>query len=143
MNERQLSSLKEDWLAGNAVVAFAGVLLIAQAWKLSDGVYDLPLNQSIPAFHDAAYFAIGTFLFLSSVTLALASLVRPIRSRIFRASRHFSTLIGLLTWVAFIISWLGAIVELPHDQWWSTTLFFTGFTFVLFLGYRFLRTAFQ
>lgn len=50
MNERRLSALKEDWLAGNAVVAFVGVLLTAQSWNLSDGVYELPFNVIIPAF---------------------------------------------------------------------------------------------
>ena len=143
MDERRLSALKEDWLAGNAVVAFVGVLLTAQSWNLSDGVYELPFNVTIPVFHDAVYFALGTFLFASSFALALASLVRPLRSRAIRASRPSSALMGLLIWVAFIVSWLGATVELPFDKWWSMVLFFSGFTFFLFLGYRLLRAAFQ
>ena len=116
MNERRLSALKEDWLAGNAVVAFVGVLLTAQSWNLSDGVYELPFNVTIPVFHDAVYLALGTFLFASSFALALASLVRPLRSRAIRASRPFSALMGLLIWVAFIVSWLGATAELPFDM---------------------------
>ena len=143
MNERRLSALKEDWLAGNAVVAFVGVLLTAQSWNLSDGVYELPFNVTIPAFHDAVYLALGTFLFVSSFALALASQVRPLRSRAIRASGPFSVLMGLLIWVAFIASWLGATTELPVDQSWSMVLFIGGFTFFLFLGYRLLRAAFQ
>ena len=143
MNERRLSALKEDWLAGNAVVAFVGVLLTAQSWNLSDGVYELPFNVTIPAFHDTVYLALGTFLFVSSFALALASRVRPLRCRAFRASMPFSVLMGLLIWVAFIVSWLGATDELPGDQWWSMVLFIGGITFFLFLGYRLLRAAFQ
>ena len=137
------SALKEDWLAGNAVVAFVGVLLTAQSWSLSDGVYELPFNVTIPAFHDAIYLAVGAFLFVSSFALALASQVRPLRCRSIRASRPFSVLMGLLIWVAFIASWLGATAELPVDQWWSMVLFIGGFTFFLFLGYRLNRAAFQ
>lgn len=143
MNEQRLSSLKEDWLAGNAVVAFVGVLLTAQSWNLSNGVYELPFNVTIPAFHDAVYLAIGAFLFVSSFALALASQVRRLRCCAIRASKPFSVLMGLLIWVAFIASWLGATAELPFDQWWSMVLYFGGFTFFLFLGYRLIRAAFQ
>ena len=128
------------------MVAFVGVLLTAQSWNLSDGVYELPFNVTISVFHDAVYLALGTFLFASSFALALASLMRPLRSRAIRAiraSRPFSALMGLLIWVAFIVSWLGATAELPFDKWWSMVLFFSGFTFFLFLGYRLLRAAFQ
>ncbi len=130
-------------LAGNAVVAFVGVLLTAQSWSISDGVYELPFNVTIPAFHDAVYVAIGAFLFISSFALALASQVRPLRCRAIRASWPFKVLMGLLIWVAFIASWLGATAELPFDQWWSMVLFFGGFTFFLFLGYRLVRAGFQ
>ena len=143
MSERQLSDLKEDWLAGNAVVAFVGALLTAQSWILSDGFYELPFDLTIPAFHGSVYLALGTFLFLSSFTFALASVVRPLQSRVFRASRPFSTLMALLIWTAFIVSWLGATAELPFDLWWSVVLFFGGFAFFLFLGYRLLVVGFR
>ncbi len=135
-------ALKEDWLAGNAVVAFVGVLLTAQSWNLSDGVYELPFNVTIPAFHDAVYLALGAFLFISSFALALASQVRALRSRAIRASRPASVLMGFLIWVAFIVSWLGATAELPFDQWWSMVLFIGGFTFLLFLSYRMFRAGY-
>ena len=137
------SVLKEDWLAGNAVVAFVGVLLTAQSWNLSDGVYELPFNVTIPAFHDAVYLALGAFLFVSSFALALASVLPSLRSLAIRASSPLSTLMALLIWTAFIASWLGAIAELPFDQWWSVALFFGGFAFFLFLGYRFTRAGVQ
>ena len=143
LNERRHSALKEDWLAGNAVVAFVGVLLIAQSWNLSDGVYKLPFNVTIPAFHDAVYLAFGALLFASSFALALASQMPRLRHRVISASKPFSVLMGLLIWVAFIVSWLGAIAELPFNRWWSMVLYFGGFTFFLFLGYRLIRTWFQ
>ena len=103
----------------------------------------LTSNLTIPALHETVYLALGTFLIVSSFALAIASVVRPLRSRAIRASKPFSTLLALLIWVAFILSWLGAMVELAFDQWWSAVLFFGGFAFFLFLGYRLLRAALQ
>ena len=78
MNERRLSFLKEDWLAGNAVVAFWGVLLTAQFWNLSYGVYELPFNVTIPTVHGAGHLTLAAFLFVLSFVLALASQVRSL-----------------------------------------------------------------
>ena len=147
MGERRLSSLEEDWLAGNAVVAFVGALLIAQSWNLSDGVYELPFNVTIPAFHDAVYLALGALLFVSSFALALTSQVRSLRSRAIRASvsTPFPVFMGFLIWVAFIVSWLGATAELlgDGDRWLLVVMYLGGFTFFLFLGYRMFRAAYQ
>ena len=137
------AQMKEDWLASSAAVAFVGVLLMAQSWKLSNGVYELPFNVTIPAFHDLVYFAIATFLFVSSFVLALASIVRPLRRWAICTIRPFSPLLALLMWVAYTVSWLEAISKLPTDQWWWPILFFGGFAFFLFLGYRLQRAAFQ
>ena len=94
MNERRLSFLKEDWLAGSAVVAFWGVLLTAQFWNLSEGVYELPFNVTIPTVHGSGYLTLAAFLFVLSFVLALASQVRSLRSRGIHASRPFSVLMG-------------------------------------------------
>ena len=72
--------IPKDWLAGNAVVAFVGALLMAQSWKPSDGVYELPIiNLTIPASHETVYLALGTFLFVSSFALSAVtpSVVAP------------------------------------------------------------------
>ena len=79
----------------------------------------------------------------AAVALALASIVRPLRCRAIRANRPFSVLIGLLIWIAFIASLLGATAELLVDQWWSMVLFVGGLAFLLFPGYRPMRAAFQ
>ena len=71
MNKQHLSALKEDSLAGNAVVAFMSALLLAGSWEPSGGVYELPFNLTISVLHDVVYFAIAAFLFVSSFALTL------------------------------------------------------------------------
>ena len=140
MNKQRLSALEEDSLAGNAVVAFVGALLWAQSWKPSDGVYEFPfIRLTIPAFHDVVYVAIGTLLLLLSLALAGASVVPPLRSRAIRASRPLSGLLASFVWIAFTLGWLGALAELPSNRWWTAVLFFVGYAFVIFLGYRLSR----
>ena len=62
--------LKKDWLAGNAVIAFLGALMLAQTWRPTGGVIQLPLNITVPAFPDPMSFTIAAVLFLSSFLLA-------------------------------------------------------------------------
>ena len=143
MNKQKLLALKEDSLAGNAVVAFMSALLLAGSWEPSGGVYELPFNLTIPVLHDAVFFAIAAFLFVSSFVLALASIVRRLRCRAVRAIRPFSPFLAFFVWVAFIMGWLEVVSELPTDQWWSLVLFFGGFPFFLFLFWRMLRAMHQ
>ena len=42
------SDLKKDWLPGNSVVALGGALLLAQSWRLSGGIVELPFGRTIP-----------------------------------------------------------------------------------------------
>ena len=143
MNKRQLSALKEESLASSAAVAFIGALLLAQSWEPSGGIYELPFNLTIPVLHDAVYFAIAAFLFVSSFVLALASVVRPLRRWVLCTISLFSTLLAFFVWVAFLASWAEATSKLPSDQWSSGILFLGGFVFFLFLGYRIPRAAYQ
>ena len=123
MNNRQLSRLKEDWLAGNAVVAFVGALLLAQSTQLSDAAYRLPFNVTIPSLSDVAVYCLVAFLIVLSVILALASIIRPIQGWALNLNRAFSGPLSLLIWGAFILSWLEAFSNLPRDLWWSQLLF--------------------
>lgn len=143
MTDARMPDMKEDWLAGNAAIAFVGVLLVAQSYKLSDGVYELPFNVTVLAFHDYVYLSVASFLFVSSVVLAVASTVPALRCQIVSVSRPFQPLLGFLVWVAYTVSWLEAISNLPADQWWRPVLVFVGFAFFLFLGFRLIRTVFQ
>ena len=145
MNDAHQSQLKEESLASSAAVAFIGALLLAQSWEPSGGVgvYELPFNLTIPVLHDAVYFAIAAFLFVSSFVLALASIVQPLRRWVLCTIRPFSTLLAFFVWVAFLASWAESTSKLPSDQWWSGVLFLGGFVFFLFLGYRIPRAAYQ
>ena len=132
--------LTEDWLAGNAVVAFMGALLMAQTLGPSDGDSDPPFNPPALASSDILTFSIVVFLFVLSFTLALSSLAPPLRSWALRqASPLFSPLLALLTWVAFTLGLAGAISGLPWDRWWSPVLLLGGVGFFFFLGYRMVR----
>ena len=62
------------------------------------GVYELPFNLTIPVLHDAVYFAIAAFLFVSSFVLALASIVRPLRRWVLCTIRPLLTVLGVLSY---------------------------------------------
>ncbi len=134
------AGLQEDWLAGNAVVAFVGALLMAQRLQLSDSASGLAFNVPFLTFPDIVLFSLVAFFFALSLALALASLTSALRSWALRhTSRYFSPALGTLTWAAFTLGWLGAFSELSLDQWWTPVLFLGGFGFFLFLGYRMVR----
>ena len=143
MKNRQLSRLKEDWLAGNSVVAFVGALILAQSTQQSDAAYQLPFNVTIPSLSDVVTFCIAAFLLVSAVILAIASIIRPIQSWALAKASTYSVLLSFLIWGAFALSFLEAFSNLPSDLWWSQLLFWVGFGIFLFLGYRFIRATIQ
>ena len=50
-----IEQIEEEWLVGNAVVAFVGALLMAKAWEPSDVRNVIPiLNVTAPTFPQAA-----------------------------------------------------------------------------------------
>ena len=69
------TDMEKDWLAGNAVVAFVGALLLGQSWRMPQGPAKLLFVFAIPDF--TALLIIG--LFVLSLAFALASLVAPLR----------------------------------------------------------------
>ena len=132
--------LTEDWLAGNAVVAFVGALLMAQTLRPSDGDPELPFNAPALASPDLVISSIVVFLLVLSFALALSSLAPPFRSwALGHASPLFSPLLASLTWIAFTLGLAGAISGLPLDRWWSPVLLLGGGGFFFFLGYRMVR----
>ena len=132
-----MEQIKEEWLVGNAVVAFAGALLIAQAWEPSDSANALPvLNVTVPTLPQAMVLGMVVFLVSSSFVLALASVIPPLRSwAIHQASPH-SQLLEWLMWVAFLLSLLSALAEIPSDQWWANALELGGLALFFFLALR-------
>ena len=132
--------LTEDWLAGNAVVAFVGALLMAQTLRPSDGDSELPFNAPALASPEFVTSSIVVLLFVLSFALALSSLAPPLRLWALRhASPLFSPLLAVLTWAAFTLGLSGAISGLPWDRWWPPVLFLGGIAFFFFLGYRAVR----
>ena len=65
-----IEQIKEDWLVGNAVVAFVGALLMAQALEPSDAENVIPiLNLTVPTFPQAVILGIVALLAISSFAL--------------------------------------------------------------------------
>ena len=142
MSKKRLSTPKEDWLAGNAMAAFAGALLMVQSLKLPEGGTEISFyitKLTIPAFPEQAYMALGILLLVLSFALAIASMVPPLRDPAIRYSRLFSLATPVLALGAFTVGWLDAVVELASDQWWFVVVFYGGYAFFLFVGYRFVR----
>ena len=144
MNKKQLSALQEDWLAGNAVVAFVGALLTAQSWKLSkEGteIFVIVTYMPIPACPDEVYLFVGALLLILSFALSVASLLSRLRNHAMRFSGFISMILAPIVLVAFIVGWLGAIAELPFNQQWTSVLALGGLLMLCFLGFRFVKGA--
>ena len=142
MNSR---GLKKDWLAGNAVVAFLGALMLAQTWRPTGDGYKLPFSLTVPAFPDPMSFAIAAFLFLSSFLLAVASVI-PIRlvpHWVIPVARTFSVVLDFFVWLAFMQSWLTIVSELPDYQWWAYVFAWGGLVMFIFLAFRFFSGMFR
>ena len=132
-----VEQIKEEWLVGNAVVAFVGALLMAQAWEPSDVKNVIPIiNVTVPTFPQAVILGIVALLAVMSFVLALASAVRPLRSWAIHQVSPYSQLLELLMWFAFLMSLLAALLEIPRDEWWADALTLSGLALWLFLGVR-------
>ncbi len=129
--------IKEEWLVGNAVVAFSGALLMAQAWQPSDNSSELPIfNVTAPTFPQEVTLTIIAFLATLSFVLAVASVIPPLRTWAIRQVSPFSQFLEVLMWSAFLASLLSALSEIPPDQWWSVILVWGGLALILFLSVR-------
>ena len=133
----EVERIKEEWLVGNAVVAFVGALLMAQAWEPSDVKNVIPIfDVSVPTFPQAVVLGIVAFLAVLSFVLVLASAIPRIRSWAICQASPFSYLLEILMWVAFLMSLLSALAEIPPDQWWTQALWLGGAALLFFLWGR-------
>ena len=139
------TGLKKDWLAGYAVIAFLGALMLAQTWRPSGDVYELPFNLTVPAFPDPMSFTIAAVLFLSSFLLAVASVIptRLVPRWVDSVVSAFSVVLDLFVWLAFLQSWLTIVSELPDDQWWAYVFAWGGLVMFVFLMFRFFAGMFR
>ena len=134
--------LKVDWLVSNAVVAFAGALMLGQYWQRSDGDVKILFNWTVPNFSDILYLVIIAFLLVLSLIFALASLIPKILSWEIRAwvayhGRQIAPLLGFFACFSFFFSLLSALFELPDDQWWTPVLSWGGTVmFLLFMPFQ-------
>ena len=122
---------------GNAVVAFVGALLMAQAWEPSDVKNVIPIiNVTVPTFPQVVILGIVALLAVMSFALALASAVRPLRSWAIHQVSPYSQLLEQLMWIAFLFSLIAALGEIPPDQWWAQALWLGGAALLFFLWGR-------
>ena len=131
-----ITQLKEDWLLSNALVAFLGALVLAQQWQMPEGTIRLLFVFEVPDYTGLVIFLLIAVLFVLSLFLALASVVAKLRSRALGIGKDFSRILGIFTWIAFILSWLSSIPALPSDQWWSVFLIVGGLALIFFIPVR-------
>ena len=129
------ADLKKDWLAGNSVVALGGALLLAQSWRLSGGGVELPFVRTIPDVLDVFYVAIVSSLLVSSLALAAASVLSPVRSWALRKAVPFVPALGFFVWVSFVLSLLSANAALPDGQVWAKALSAGGAVMSAFIAF--------
>ena len=140
MDDAELTELKEDWLAGNAVVAFLGALLIGQSWtgilEGSESTVELFFLFTVPNY--AGFVLLGLiFGFIGlSLFLALASMVPRIQYRGLRTVNSASPALAQIILASFVLSWVSSVSELPSDQWWSLVLVLIGAGMFLYVGFR-------
>ena len=129
--------VKEEWLVGNAVVAFVGALLMALTWEPSEVRNEVPLlDVTVPATRQIVVLGIVAFLAIFSFVLAVASAVPPLRTWAINQAWPYSSLLEILMWVAFLFSLLSALAEIPFDQWWAQALWLGGAALLFFLWGR-------
>ena len=129
------SKLKIDWLVNNAVVAFAGALLLGQSFRSPDISREIlwGIEPGEPGMGNR-----GDDL----VSLHTRPLPSPRQCHQenttmgLQDERHPDHVFHVLFLFAYTIGYLQAATELPYDQWWSYFLFFGGYTLMLFLIIR-------
>ena len=136
MDKIDLNEMKEDWLAGNAVVAFVGALLLGQAWEVSEGTVQLFRILTVPSFTGLVLLALIAGLFGLSLALALASLVTPLQSWALSTTRSYSTVLWWVVFLSFFLSVGYAFSALPPNQWWSPALRLGGVGMLFFILFR-------
>ena len=133
MNEAEI---RKGWLTGNAVVAFVSALLTGQVWRASEGTVKLFVIFTVPDYYGLVIFLFITGLFVLSLFLAVATIVPRLQRWAISIAADFSPVLGLFVWLAFLVSLLSEIPELPLDQWWSEFLIWGGISLLFFLLYR-------
>lgn len=123
---------KEEWLFSNALVAFAGALMLTQQWQVSGGAISFYFFE-VPEVAGFAIFLIIAVFFALSFFLAVASVIPVIRNLALRIGKKVSFALDFVVWVGFILSWASAISQLSLDQWWAELLVWGGLALIVFM----------
>ena len=123
---------KEEWLFSNALVAFAGALMLTQQWQVSGGAISFYFFE-VPEVAGFSIFLIIAVFFALSFFLAVASVIPVIRNLALRIGKKVSFALDFVVWVGFILSWASAISQLSLDQWWAELLVWGGLALIVFM----------
>ena len=131
------AKIEEEWLVGNAVVAFVGALLMARAWESMDDGARLPfVPLTSLTLSQVTVLAIVAYLSMASFAFAAASVVAPLKSWAFNHAAFVSPFLEWMMWFAFLVSLGSAVSELPFDEQWARILWFGGIALFLSLAFR-------
>lgn len=136
MDKVDLKEMKEDWLAGNSVVAFVGALLVGQSWEVSEGTVQLFRILTVPSYTGLILLAVVVVLFGLSLTFALASLATPLQNWAIDTATSYSTVLWWVVCFSFLLSLGYAFEALPSQQWWTPVLHLGGVGMMLFIMFR-------
>ena len=104
MDKAELSELKEDRLANNAVVALLGALLLGQSWQTWQvGTAKLLGIVAVPSSTGFVVFILMAVLFVWSMSLVLAAIVGPLQHLGLRTLRDSSHILGPFMLLSFVL----------------------------------------
>ena len=127
---------REEWLFSNALVAFAGALMLTQQ-QASAGTISFYLFE-VPQFAGFAIFLTIIAFFALSLFLAVASVIPLIRNLALRIGKKVSFALDFIVWIGFILSWASAISPLNLDEWWARLLLWGGLALIAFMPVKML-----
>ena len=130
------AELKGDSMFSDALVVFAGALLMGQFWEPSEGTIEFLFFIEVPNYTAFTISLVIAAMAVLSVILAAASIISRLRKRGLKLSSNLATLLDFLVWLSFIVSWGSSAPELPFDQWWTWLLVVVGLVFFFLIPIR-------
>ena len=129
------TELENEWLLNNSIVAFVGVILVAQSWQIAERAINLHIFGmiTVPGF---IYSISGSMLFIVSIVFLLAKFLPALRKQLLTRGPLFSPVLGLLLAAALFVSLPTAILDLDLTLDLSPSLFLLSLLLVLFILVR-------
>ena len=141
------AELTKEHLAGNALLAYAGILLVIQSWQERDATIELPFNVTISFYEpppNLLYWIVGVTLLGLTTSFLLAIRWSWIRSYVLdKLADYYSLILGLVTLAAFFVGWVTAVQKLPLEQPWSLVVSWVGIGLMAFIVCRIVSTVFR